>query len=281
MTTKILPLFPPHSQYCEPFFGGGSIFFAKEPCGHETINDLDQGVTTFFRILRDRGPEFCARARLTEYGEALWRDCKATWALEPDDLERAWKWWVVARMGFAADFGHSIGFTRAHSRRGMAPSVSKFFSAIDGLEQTITRLQRTQIMCCDWRTAVSRTDGPDCLHYLDPPYLPETRRQGRYKHEMGPMDHHVLVRFLLEDVQGMVILSGYRCSEYAGLEQAGWKRIDFEVICQAAAKTQETQLLGDGIMLEKQQRVESVWINPAAESRKQVPILSGSDTSHE
>lgn len=53
--------------YREPFFGGGSIFFAKQPCPHETINDADEIVMTFFRVLRDRPDEFIARCRSTEY----------------------------------------------------------------------------------------------------------------------------------------------------------------------------------------------------------------------
>ena len=27
---KILPLIPLHRQYCEPFFGGGALYFAKQ-----------------------------------------------------------------------------------------------------------------------------------------------------------------------------------------------------------------------------------------------------------
>lgn len=61
MTAKLLPLLPRHEQYDEPFFGGGSVFFAKAPCPHETINDADEIVMTFFRVLRDRPEEFIAR----------------------------------------------------------------------------------------------------------------------------------------------------------------------------------------------------------------------------
>ena len=45
MTAKLLPLLPRHEQYDEPFFGGGSVFFAKAPCPHETINDADEAVS--------------------------------------------------------------------------------------------------------------------------------------------------------------------------------------------------------------------------------------------
>ena len=35
----ILPLIPEHRIYVEPFFGGGAVFFAKEPAKVEVIND--------------------------------------------------------------------------------------------------------------------------------------------------------------------------------------------------------------------------------------------------
>lgn len=39
MISTILPLIPSHEHYCEPFFGGGAVFFVKNPSGIESIND--------------------------------------------------------------------------------------------------------------------------------------------------------------------------------------------------------------------------------------------------
>ena len=139
MVAKLLPLLPAHKEYVEPFFGGGSVFFAKAPCEHETINDADEGVTGFFRVLRDRGEEFVERCRLTEYGEALWRDCRETWREEPDELLRAWKWFVVARQSFGGWFGSSHGHSRALLRRGMAETCSTWLSCIEQIGRASCR----------------------------------------------------------------------------------------------------------------------------------------------
>ncbi len=48
MVKNLLPLIPPHREYIEPYFGAGSLFFAKQPADIETINDLDSGVVNFF-----------------------------------------------------------------------------------------------------------------------------------------------------------------------------------------------------------------------------------------
>ena len=40
LISKILPLIPPdHQTYCEPFTGGGVIFFAKAAVPVEILND--------------------------------------------------------------------------------------------------------------------------------------------------------------------------------------------------------------------------------------------------
>ena len=41
---KLISLFPHHDTYVEPFIGGGSILFLKEPSKVEVINDLDIGI---------------------------------------------------------------------------------------------------------------------------------------------------------------------------------------------------------------------------------------------
>lgn len=269
MTAKLLPLLPPHAQYSEPFFGGGSLFFAKPPCPHETINDIDEGVTGFFRVLRDRGEEFIRRAALTEYGEALYRDCRATWREEPDELLRAWRWWVVARQSFSGSFGSSHGHTRTAVSKGKCGPVASFLSAVERLPAVVERLRCTQILCGDWQRAIECTDTPDCLHYLDPPYIPDTRRAGEYAHELTVECHERLVAYLLSDtVQGMVLLSGYAHPLYEPLEAAGWRRTDWATSCSAAARTRGTGLLGTGVLTAQQQRTESVWSNPAAQARQ-------------
>ncbi len=51
MVAKILPLFPPHRIYVEPFGGGASLLMAKAPAPVEVYNDLDSGLVNLFRVL--------------------------------------------------------------------------------------------------------------------------------------------------------------------------------------------------------------------------------------
>lgn len=49
----IINHFPPHDIYVEPFGGGGSILFRKNPCRAEIYNDLDNEIVNVFRVIRD------------------------------------------------------------------------------------------------------------------------------------------------------------------------------------------------------------------------------------
>lgn len=49
---KILEQSPVQKMYCEPFFGGGAVFFAKKPAEIEVINDVNSCLITFYRILK-------------------------------------------------------------------------------------------------------------------------------------------------------------------------------------------------------------------------------------
>ena len=50
----ILDVIPAHSDYCEPFAGGASIFFAKEKsAGISILNDLDSDVINTLMHIRD------------------------------------------------------------------------------------------------------------------------------------------------------------------------------------------------------------------------------------
>lgn len=273
MTAKLLPLIPPHHTYVEPFGGGASLLFAKKPSPVEVYNDLDSGLVNFFRVLRD--PEgferFHLLVSLTPYSREEFNSCRETWEGCTDDVERAYRWYVVARMSFSGMFGASWGFAVTATTRGMSMPCSNWLSVIERLPQIHQRIMRVQIEHDDFRQIIRTYDTPGTLFYCDPPYVPDTRKSGSYKHEMTVEDHNDLVELLL-GVKGMAILSGYRHPVYEPLERAGWRRHDYETSCSATARTRATGILGKGSLEKMQPRVESVWVSPNCEKQ---PALFG------
>ena len=102
MVRHILPMFPQHKQYVEPFFGGGAVFFAKTPSSHEVINDLDNRVINFYRVLQNNFEDSQNLIKSTLHSEALYQYAKDI--LDDDtisEVERAWAFWVQTNMSFS------------------------------------------------------------------------------------------------------------------------------------------------------------------------------------
>lgn len=266
MTKKILPYFPEHTIYVEPFGGGASMLFVKEPSPVEVYNDLDSGLYNFFTVLSD--PElfkqFHRRVQPLMYSRELYITCRERWREQTDPVLKAVDWFVVVRMSFSGLFGISWSLAVTSSNNNMADSCSKWLSAIDRLPDIHSRLNRVQIEHNDFRKVFETYDTPETFFYCDPPYAPSTRKDNKYECEMTD-DHHEDLLNLLKNIKGMAILSGYNSALYDSL---GWQRLDFETSCFAAGRTRASGIQGNGSALSKQARTESLWIHPRIRERE-------------
>jgi DNA adenine methylase len=255
---KLLPLLPPHTCYLEPFGGGASVLIAKPPSDVEVYNDVDRGLYEFFQVVSSPVlfPQFWARIANLPHSRELYDECRDTWHGCRDQMERVWRWYVVARQSFSGCFGGSWGPSVLSSNAGQAETTASWQSAIRALPAIHSRLQRVQIECCDGIDCLKRYHGPGYLAYCDPPYVWSTRKSGRYLHEMDDDAHRKLVSILLE-YDGAVVLSGYRNELYKPLEDAGWTRDEFQCHCVITGRT-----AGQRKCCQDLKRTECVWRNP-------------------
>ncbi len=221
----ILSFVPPHRVYVEVFGGAASLLLAKEPVGIEVYNDLDDGLVNFWRVVRDPAAfdRLNLRMHLTPWSRQEHRWCRETWAHVKDPIERAARWYTMLWQTVSAEpdgSGWSYSANPAHSNELANPTVHKWLTRLDGLAQVHHRFRRVQIDNDDFRRVLDRWDGPDTFFYVDPPYVPATRRSGGYRHELALEDHADLVAKLLT-LQGTAILSGYRADVYAPLVVGG------------------------------------------------------------
>lgn len=259
----------PHYHYVEVFGGSASVLLAKSPSYLETYNDPDSGLYNFFKVLvDDRDFErFYRLVSLMPNSRRLYYEYVEAWKYEPDRVKATAMWFVVARQSFAGRFAASWGFSKIHRQ------YDKFLRAIEHLPEIHTRLQQVQIECRDWRRILDLYDAPGALFYLDPPYVPATRRDGGYAHEMTMDDHVELVRALLH-LRGQAVLSGYDHEIYHPLEEAGWQKHSWNVPCYAIGRTRATGLLGLSSLGPQHYRVENVWVKPYPSRQMRLPSLS-------
>lgn len=254
----IIAHLPPHRIYTEAFGGGGSVLLRKARAYGEVYNDLDDEIVGLFRVLRD--PVTAARLeqllRLTPFARAEFRE-----AYEPTDdpIERARRLVIRSFMGFGSNAhasaakGHrSTGFRAQSTRSGTTPAHD-WRNYPDAMAALTERLRGVVIECREAADVLLQHDGPETLHYVDPPYLWETRAGGNkydlgwrmYRHELTRADHAALLE-LLRGLAGMVVLSGYPDPLYDDVLH-DWRRVEREAMADGARK-----------------RTEVLWINPAA-----------------
>jgi DNA adenine methylase len=131
------------------------------------------------------------------------------------------------------------------------------FTAVH-LRAVAARLKHVQIERDDALAVIEHYDHPATLHYVDPPYPRAVRSaggSGRYTHDLSDTDHRTLAE-ALHRVKGMVVLSGYPNQLYEAL-YPGWLRLDHQARDDAANL-----------------RVESLWLNPAAQQRSPAATAS-------
>lgn len=210
----IVAAMPPHHVYVEPFMGACSVFLQKPRVTCEVINDLNDEVVNVFRCLRDRGAELVTALELTPYART---EYVAAYERTDDPIEAA------RRFIFRSTAG--IGTNSSVKRNGFRTSLCDIKHATatswanlpPHLGAVIERLRGAIIEDRPAMQVMEQYDAPHTLHYCDPPYLGETRKnktQG-YKHEMHTEAEHTELIAFLRTLKGKVILSGYTCELYS------------------------------------------------------------------
>jgi DNA adenine methylase len=102
MLKYILPLIPKHSIYVEPYFGGGAVFFAKEPAKVEFINDHDAEVINFYYVLKRKFKALKKEIDVTLHSEHQQKQAKEIYRNPSghSEVKRVWALWVLSHQSF-------------------------------------------------------------------------------------------------------------------------------------------------------------------------------------
>lgn len=258
LVKNIVSFFPAHQTFVDVFGGSGAILLGKKPSKVEVYNDLNRKMACLFDVLRDRDKtrELVRRLELTPYSRDVFQSARQTIDIETDEIELA-KLMIVVQRQSHGGLGKQWSYCVDAPAGGYSASVRRFHAGIERLPTIQERMRKVQVENMCYRELLPRYDRPTTLFYLDPPYVPDTRVNGSYEHEMTEKDHSDLVSELLA-LKGMCILSGYRSEVYSPLEDSGWKRIEIETV--AATSKNRTA------------RTECLWISPNSMNQKDLCV---------
>jgi len=253
LASWVIRHFPRHTCYTEAFGGAAGVLIQKERAYAEVYNDLDGGIVNLFRVLRSESK----RAQLIEqliFTPYARDEFDLAWESTDDEIERARRIIIRAQMGFGSA-GATKGKTgfRIDTKRKYGTAQSLWAEYPEHLAQIGQRLQGVLIENRDAIQVLKDHDAPTTLHYVDPPYMHDTRHVGAkfghyYRHELEDSQHIQLLE-TLTSLNGMVILSGYSNEMYDDYLK-GWTK-----------RTTQSRIASHrGVGL----RTECLWISPNA-----------------
>jgi len=160
---KILPYFPPHDIYIEPFFGAGGMFFNKPRAKHNFLNDNDDEVFNLYMVVLEERERLKFELSRMPVHQSLWKHWKTN--IPDDRVLRA------VRFLFYSNFGYmgkpdTLHQNDNHNKRNIALEI-------DGID-----FGDSHFMCDDFEKAINsitlrgeRSWSDLAFIYNDPPYL--------------------------------------------------------------------------------------------------------------
>lgn len=220
---KILPLIPKHKQYDEPFFGGGAIFFAKEPAEIEFINDINGEMVNFYKTLKRNFTKLKGEVDCTLHSEFQHNQARETYGnpLSYSDVLRAWAVWMLSKQSIYAILTNGWSVSVERNKAKQVQWSKEQFTMLYA-----RRLERTSIFCRDAVNVIESTDTTTTFHYVDPPY---------FNANMGHYDGYTETDFIrlldvLSTIEGKFMLSSYpsdMLADYAA--RNNWHTINIDM----------------------------------------------------
>jgi DNA adenine methylase len=197
LAKEIIPLFPKHSCYVEPFCGAAAIFFLKEPVEAEVLNDINADLGNLYRVVKYHLQELAAQFRWVLLSRENFDHFMMTRPEVLTDIQRAARFLYLQKLAFGGKVeGRTFGTTTT-----TRPKLNLATLEAD-LEDCYHRLQSASIECRPWEKVVEQYDRPHTLFYCDPPYW---QVEG-YGVEFG-FEQYERLAGLARSIQGTMIIS--------------------------------------------------------------------------
>lgn len=160
LAKKIVPIVDsqPHTTYVEPFAGGASIFFKKQPSTKEVLNDINPKLIQFYEKLQTKAEPCLVYNTKEEFSQAQQNLNSSSWTA--CDFFRVNKGSFAGKM---IDYGRSSYCDQTSGQCHM----KKYNQIYPQYEQ---RLKNVKLHNQNYINMIQQYDSPDTFFYVDPPY---------------------------------------------------------------------------------------------------------------
>ena len=202
----IIPIIPPHSCYVEPFAGAAWVLFGKPPSDVEVLNDIDQELVNFFRMVKENPEELMESFHWDLVSRAEFIRLTRMDTSQLTEVQRAHRFYYLIMAGW----GGEARYPRFQTSVRDGGHGNRLIGALKTLHKRLApihqRLSTVIIENLDWRDCLDRYDSPFTVMYLDPPYL---GNGVNYKHNMRNEEEHLELSRRLSSTECKWILSSY------------------------------------------------------------------------
>ncbi|MBD8165696.1 MULTISPECIES: DNA adenine methylase [Enterobacterales] len=165
LAKHILPLFPAHTCYVEPFSGAAALYFLKIPSKTEVINDINGELVNLYRVVKHHLEEFVRQFKWALVSRQIYKWLQDTPEETLTDIQRAARFYYLQKQAFGGKVAdHTFGTSTTSAPRFNLLRIE------EELSMAHLRLSRTLIEHLDWHKCIERYDRPHTLFYCDPPY---------------------------------------------------------------------------------------------------------------
>ncbi|EJB1248254.1 DNA adenine methylase [Salmonella enterica] len=197
LAKHILPLFPAHTCYVEPFCGAAALYFLKVPSKTEVINDINGELVNLYRVVKHHLEEFVRQFKWALVSRQIYKWLQDTPEETLTDIQRAARFYYLQKQAFGGKVAdHTFGTSTTSAPRFNLLRIE------EELSMAHLRLSRTLIEHLDWHQCIARYDRPHTLFYCDPPYW---GTEG-YGVDFG-LEHYDHMAELARNIKGKMIVS--------------------------------------------------------------------------
>lgn len=256
IASKILPHFPRHTVYVEPFAGGASLLFAKPKplvtnSGHyrEVLNDTSDLLINLYRVAIKQRQELETEIMATLYSQSDYLRSEEI-IKNPskyDNLTKAWAVYVNMNQSFCNQLNNGWR-TGCYSNNHPISWHNKQLQ----LPEILNRIKDIYISCEDAIKCIERWDSPQTLFYCDPPY--PGANQGHYSGYT--LEDFKNLCDVLDNIKGSYVLSNYPQSIEPKSAQ---KRVEIDAVMSAGKATKKRK---------NNKRIEVLWICDRSEGMR-------------
>jgi len=159
---RLVRNFPAHRRFVEPFVSGGAVFFQKKLAELSVLGDNSPWLIPFYDMAR-RGRLRKCRVRSTAENVRRLRQKKKLSACDH---------FALSNMTYHGDRRSFFGPTKARQYPWAGAHKIKQLARYEQM------LRAAHLRLADYASTMRKFDGPDTLHFLDPPWVGGDEKKG-------------------------------------------------------------------------------------------------------